>query len=84
MTRMIASKISDTEYEILIKAVQSEGNNVSAFIRDLIIKELRDKEKTFLFHNSPVVPNNEMKQTEEQPIMSRLYRQYCEHKNIFL
>jgi hypothetical protein len=30
MTRMIASKISDTEYEALVKIVRADGSNVSA------------------------------------------------------
>ncbi len=49
MTRMVASKISDVDYENLVNAVRTEGNNVSAFIRDLIVNALH--KEISKFHN---------------------------------
>ena len=76
MTRMIASKISDIEYEALVKIVRGEGSNVSAFIRDLIVAKLHEDERTSLLQSSEQIEKKSPEQTEQQRLANQLARQF--------
>jgi hypothetical protein len=63
------------EYENLVRAVQQEGNNVSAFIRDLLVTALRDKDNSSLFRSSPTATNTPIEESEEHTKLTRLHQQ---------